>query len=1027
MSEFDEFYNDEFFIIDSNNLDSINSKLYGFCIHNSKIIQNQEITHDFNFLDYGIFINVKVTEDEIKIYQDFNGSYGLYLFKQDDYFAISNSFWKLVEYLKVNYQLSVNNDFSKSVFLTGNMYAFSYKDTFVNEIELIPRNLIFHINKHNLSFYFEEINYEESTIELNSKEGLELLDLWFNKWINIVRNLKEETNNISFDLSEEISSRVILSILLNSNIDLEKVQINSLTDSNHHQKNLDTLNQISDEFGFKLNQDLSTSEKIYFNDLDTTINLSLYIKLGFNNDFNFNFFKYKNPIFSFNARGGNILKGLPLISRNNFSEDFVFSKLQNMFFTESSKNLIEKDLKTIEKVYKEDEKWITWRYNKETISRNHYGKDAVEEYFSNKLNFSPFFDPILNRLKLTIDECSDRKLLFVLILSRYCPKLLDFNFAGENFDFKIKEYVNSINKILPYEKVKNEFISGPKLKSNSLTNVEIHNYKELFDYLINVFHSDDFKNKFINKFNSFIYYKFVEQMDYSNPMKYFSTSFSLVKIIDDTNYPNFEYSKISGWIKNYIEDNNRDNNYINSNLLKFNRARIDLRNAGYKNNIELLEYSDDNLLVFKNWGREEKGFGLSINSQKNDLSLKIKCINKGTLKIMIKGPNFRNKYNEDVHVYIDFNYLSVNDRILLNSSKLVSFSDNYVYKIDVNDGEILDLKFKWLPLNYLSSVENINQDLKKMTERYENLRYKKDKRKAKLTAARNARSAIRAAVRAVDAAAKQSRLGENLLRNFPVSDEIIIEVDDVSMEFLLAEEKVDNFKEYFIRFLKRDLPEKTKFKALNHVSFKVHKGERLGVIGFNGAGKSTLLKILSGVMKPTEGKVTVKGGVAPLLELGAGFDINYTGEENIFLNGSILGYQKEFLEEKFDEIVEFSELGHFIKVPIKNYSSGMKAKLGFSVATIVNPDILILDEVLSVGDVKFKEKSKEKLEELMGEGVTVIMVTHSVGAIRKMCNKVIWLDQGNLIRYGDVDEICDEYIEFAKSGTQEDLKNIKLH
>lgn len=1021
MNEFDEYYKDEFFIIDSNNLDKINSKLYGFCIHNTKIIQNEEITQDFNFLDYGVFINVNVTDNEIKIYQDFNGSYGIYLFKDDNYFAISNSFWKLVEYLKSNYQLSVNEDFTKSRFLRDKLYSFSYNDTFINEIELLPRNIIFHINKENSKYYFEEIDYEESTIELNSKEGLELLDNWFNKWVKILRALKEKTNNISFDLSGGIASRVILSILLNSDIDLNKVQINSLTDSiNNHQKDLKIANEIAKEIGLKLNENIFTSEKIFFKELDTVINASSYIKLGFNNKFYNNFFKYKNPVYSFNGRGGNIIKGLPLSNKNNFSEDFIFGGIQRMHFTEPSKNIIEKDLKKIEKIFNEDEDWLPWRYYKESISRNYYGKDAVEEYFSNKLSISPFFDPILNKLKLTTDECNNRKLLLCLILSRYSPNLLYLKFEGESFDDETIEYANSINNILSYEQVKNELISGPEIKSYNLNKDEIHNQKELDDYLNNVFNCHDFKNKFIEKLTLETYYDFVEEKETRTfyPMKYFSPSFSLVKIFDDTG-ESFKYSKISEWVKNYLKNDDDNNEFIKSNLLKFNTARIDLQNEGYNNNIELLEYSDDNLLLFKNWGKKKAGLGLSLHSLKNDLSLKIKCINDGTLKIFLRGPNFQGKFREKVSCYIDFRFVSINGKVLLDDSKLVSFTDNYIYDVKVKDGEILDLKFKWLPLNYLADARNINQELKRINA-------KLDRTTDRLNRILERRRMRQAKKEEKEKEKAKQKTEENPLRNFPVSDEVIIEVEDVSMEFQLSEEKVDNIKEYFIRFLKRELPEKTNFRALNHVSFKVHKGERLGVIGFNGAGKSTLLKILSGVLKPTEGKVSVKGGVAPLLELGAGFDMNYTGEENIFLNGSILGYQREFLEEKFDEIVEFSELGHFIKVPIKNYSSGMKAKLGFSLATMVSPDILILDEVLSVGDVKFKEKSRQKLEELMGDGVTVIMVTHSVSAIRKMCNKVIWLDKGNLIRYGDVDEVCDEYIEFAKTGTEEDLKNIKL-
>ena len=259
-----------------------------------------------------------------------------------------------------------------------------------------------------------------------------------------------------------------------------------------------------------------------------------------------------------------------------------------------------------------------------------------------------------------------------------------------------------------------------------------------------------------------------------------------------------------------------------------------------------------------------------------------------------------------------------------------------------------------------------------------------------------------------------------------LNQDIVIDVKNVSMEFKKPQEKVDNLKEYCIKWVKRELKPKKKFKALDNISFSINKGERVGIIGFNGAGKSTILKILSGVLKPTRGEIITNGIVAPLLELGAGFDHNYSGRENIFLNGAILGYSREFLESKYDEILEFSELDDFIDVPIKNYSSGMVAKLGFSVATIVEPDVLILDEVLSVGDVKFQKKSGDKLKSMMGSGVTVLLVSHAIDNIRELCTRAIWLDNGKLVMDGDVDYVCDAYIEAAKKASEEQLSGIQL-
>ena len=238
--------------------------------------------------------------------------------------------------------------------------------------------------------------------------------------------------------------------------------------------------------------------------------------------------------------------------------------------------------------------------------------------------------------------------------------------------------------------------------------------------------------------------------------------------------------------------------------------------------------------------------------------------------------------------------------------------------------------------------------------------------------------------------------------------EVTVKVTDVGMRFNLSQEKVDNLKEYIIKRITNQL-RFNEFWALRDINFEIHKGERLGVLGLNGSGKSSLLKIVSGVLKPANGTVMTKGKVAPLLELGAGFTPEYTGRENIYLYGAMLGYPKELLDERFDEIVDFSELGEFIDVPIKNYSSGMKARLGFSVATIVEPDILILDEVLSVGDKKFKRKSERKVMNMFDKGVTVLFVSHSLEQVMRICDKAIILDGGHIVAKGNVEKVAKIY------------------
>lgn len=243
-----------------------------------------------------------------------------------------------------------------------------------------------------------------------------------------------------------------------------------------------------------------------------------------------------------------------------------------------------------------------------------------------------------------------------------------------------------------------------------------------------------------------------------------------------------------------------------------------------------------------------------------------------------------------------------------------------------------------------------------------------------------------------------------------MENDVVVSVQNVDMAFNLNKEKVDNLKEYFIKLVTHKL-EYRKFYGLKDVSFEVKKGEHLAILGLNGAGKSTLLKTIVGVYKPSSGHVETKGVIAPLLELGAGFDPNYSGRENIYLYGAIMGYDRAFIDKKYDEIVEFSELGNFIEVPVKNYSSGMKARLGFSIATAVEPDILILDEVLSVGDAGFRRKSLAKVKSLFETGVTVLFVSHNIEQVKSICDKAILLEHGQIIAQGDVADVIPVYEE----------------
>lgn len=241
----------------------------------------------------------------------------------------------------------------------------------------------------------------------------------------------------------------------------------------------------------------------------------------------------------------------------------------------------------------------------------------------------------------------------------------------------------------------------------------------------------------------------------------------------------------------------------------------------------------------------------------------------------------------------------------------------------------------------------------------------------------------------------------------------IVDVQHVTVRFNLANEKVDNLKEYFIKLVKRELMFQ-EFLALQDISLQVKKGEAWGIVGVNGSGKSTLFKVISGILKPASGQVHVYGRIAPLIELGAGFDGNLTARENIYLNGAVLGYSKKFMQEHFDEIVDFAELWDFLDSPIKNYSSGMKARLGFSVATMTQPDLLIVDEILSVGDFLFRKKCMDRMRAMLDSGTTLLYVSHNIDSVKELCTHALWLNKGKEVMKGNVNEVCSQYAQMKK-------------
>lgn len=256
---------------------------------------------------------------------------------------------------------------------------------------------------------------------------------------------------------------------------------------------------------------------------------------------------------------------------------------------------------------------------------------------------------------------------------------------------------------------------------------------------------------------------------------------------------------------------------------------------------------------------------------------------------------------------------------------------------------------------------------------------------------------------------QQYMLDESTFGDFDTDEDILLDVRDVAMKYRMPNERIDNIKEFVIKFFKGQLKYKG-FDVLKGVNLQVRRGQGLALIGRNGAGKSTLLRIIAGIMEPTQGKVRSRGVMVPLLKLGAGFDINATGEENIYLNGAMLGFSHKEMKKKFDSIVAFAELEKFLKMPIKNYSSGMLSRLGFAIAVDVNPDIMLIDEVLAVGDARFQQKCSQKIDELKAGGTTFIVVSHSMSQVKRLCQHAVYLKDGKILMYGPTEPVADKYM-----------------
>lgn len=723
MDEFDEFFDKEFFVFDSNNLDEISERFYGYMVSENGIIQNDNLDSDIDLTGIGAYLWVKVTDDTVRIAQDFNGSWELYVYfsKDNDYFAISNSYIKLLEHIKDNANLTINRDYANS-FLFIDLSSYFYEDTLINEIKYVPRNCEVVIDKKNKTIFYDEIDYEENSVDLDSEETLDILDSWFEKWVNILRSVKSKTNNFSVDLTGGLDSRAVAVIWLSANLNFDKLYVRTIVNNKvkKYIRDLKVASELSDYFNFPLNNNTIRTTKEGFNDILTPLLASFYLKLGFHKQMHFPTFRHDQPVYAMDGRGGGTIRGYA----NKTPKQFIDGKLN--FLKDKGEevcdstdrilsNSFSKLLEKFPEVDSNSNDLPRLLYN-EVRSRHHVGKVYIENYFENVFNLSPLLDPSLRKLKLTTEECDDRDLVLALIFTRFYPRLLDVDFeTNKKIDENTLRFAKEISDRRPYIKKQYSFIEGPEIgKFNK--NKLIVNGNSISEYLKSIFTSRFFEYEFKKYYPSYFYDVLSNEINNRNVINHVYGSFA---ILNSINYASDNPLDIKSWLNSFSQEpliaDSADKDSSNEQYLKiYETARIDIVKEGEsQNKVEILENSDNLAKIsFPKSFQKENSSGFFITSDKGQINLKLKCLGDGKVKIFLKSLGLKDRNNVRFPIYIDYFKLVVNNRNYLEKNRLICHDDRYHITLDVKDSEILDVYVKWLPYNELSEYTDKMKILK---------------------------------------------------------------------------------------------------------------------------------------------------------------------------------------------------------------------------------------------------------------------------------------------------------------------------
>lgn len=698
-----------FFIIDSNNLDSITTKLYGYAINDEGIILDSE--KNFTELpDSGAYIFIDAGKDEIKISQDFIGSYGIYCYRKDEYFALSNSFLYLMEYLRDNHEnMSFNRDYAH-YYLSQSWVSNLSAPTLVNEITMLPEDIIVHIDKSTGNIDFEKNRFKEKYVPINSKDALDILDKWFLKWVGVIRSVRKKSNSISLDLSGGFDSRVVASIWLNANIDLTRIRINSL-DLPHMAEDFEIAQEISRGFGFQINNDLIYDRKTL--NPDESLKKSRYVNFGFKKKILFRKSLPTNPTYRISGHCGEIIRNYKRMSSDEYK--ILISKIGYNFdsnFRYSCEKLLNEEYEKFLDDY--DGEYLDKEFGsilyKKARCRNHFGNEFTDHFLHNNITLAPLSDSELQKIDFKTD-IKENNLLIALIITRYCPELMDYKFeGGKSISSETLKACDKINSISPFKMPEYDFIEGPAFEE--ITPVENSSKKYNLDRFKEIFYSKTFENEFKRYFPEEIYYKIQNNIFKGHDEKMdIIGCIEVIKTIHDINAANRPGNlKWIEWLNSYPADAKVDSHDVKASVLlnKFREARLDIKNVGEKDNaIEIVEISDNSFKSnYQKWLKDYHKKDCVISSLKTSLDFKIRVINDGMLRVKLRTQHFKDKNGKLIPIFIDYSSLNIDGEEILKNNQLVCFDEPFVYKMDVSDSQIIDFHVEWLPVNDASVFHN---------------------------------------------------------------------------------------------------------------------------------------------------------------------------------------------------------------------------------------------------------------------------------------------------------------------------------